>query len=249
MTRWKASGLHLTISIAIAASALACMLLVWYPGPLFQAAGGNGLLFLLVGVDVVVGPLITLIVFRSGKPGMKFDLAMIALAQSAALAYGVHTVYLARPVFIVFVKDRFDVARAVDISDADLAQGKYPQFRAFPLGRPRLAFVDWPDDPKERAKLVDLAFSASATDLYQLPRLFVPYEERTKEVLKRAYPVERVRQIEPKAADVIDRYLARSGRPPDSVRFLDLRAPLAWVAVLVDAKTAQPVEMLIYDSL
>ena len=45
-----------------------------------------------VGKTTVVGPLLTLIVFRAGKPGMKFDLAVIGLVQVAALAYGTATV-------------------------------------------------------------------------------------------------------------------------------------------------------------
>src|SRR5258708_32700411 len=110
MTRWRASGLHLFLSIAIAAAVLALMLSLWYPGPLFEAAGGNDLLFILVGVDVVIGPLITLVIFRSGKRGLKFDLAVIGVLQIGALVYGMHVVYLARPAFIAFAKDQFTVA-------------------------------------------------------------------------------------------------------------------------------------------
>src|SRR5690348_12777714 len=101
VSRWQASGLHLLISIAIAAGVVTVMLSLWYPGPLFEAAGGNDLLLILVGVDVAVGPLITLVIFRPGKPGLKFDLSAIAALQIAALAYGMHAVYLGRPAFIV----------------------------------------------------------------------------------------------------------------------------------------------------
>ena len=59
-TRWRAAGTHLLISVAIAAAALFVLLRVWYPPPLFTAEGGNDLLFTLVAVDVVIGPLITL---------------------------------------------------------------------------------------------------------------------------------------------------------------------------------------------
>ena len=98
--RWQAAGTHLLICIAIAATVIAVMLGVWYPGPLFEAAGGTGMLYILVGVDVILGPLLTLIVFKSGKRGMKFDLTAIGLVQVAALIYGAHIVYLARPAFI-----------------------------------------------------------------------------------------------------------------------------------------------------
>src|SRR5258708_32198543 len=112
VTRWQASGLHLLISVAVAAAVFALMLSLWYPGPLFEAAGGNDLLFILVGVDVVIGPLITLVIFRSGKRGLKFDLVAIGVLQMGALVYGMHVVHLARPAFIVFVAVHVKVASA-----------------------------------------------------------------------------------------------------------------------------------------
>src|SRR3954452_13602215 len=122
MSRWKASGLHLLISILIASVVLTLMLGLWYPGPLFEAMGGEGLVFLLVGVDVVLGPLITLIVFKAGKRGLKLDLAIIGLVQLAALLYGAHIMFIARPAFIAFVKDQFQVASAAQIDPENLAQ-------------------------------------------------------------------------------------------------------------------------------
>jgi hypothetical protein len=41
--------------------------------------------------------------------------------------------------------------------------------------------------------------------------------------------------------------LAQSGTKEADVRYVPLRARQAWVAVLIDAKTAQPVKMLISD--
>lgn len=40
-----------------------------------------------------MGPLITLIIFKPGKKGLKLDLATIAVLQVAALAYGTHVVF------------------------------------------------------------------------------------------------------------------------------------------------------------
>src|SRR5262249_6319528 len=73
LTRWHAAGLHFLICVAIATAVVLLMLELWYPRPLFEAAGGNDLLFIIVGVDVILGPLLTLVVFKAGKWGMKFD--------------------------------------------------------------------------------------------------------------------------------------------------------------------------------
>jgi hypothetical protein len=245
MTRWRASGLHLLISIAIAVAVLALMLSIWYPGPLFKASGGNDLLFILVAVDVIVGPLITLIVFRSGKRGLKFDLAVIATMQIAALVYGMHAVYLARPAFIVFVGNQFQTVSAVDLDPEELAKARYPEFREPPLTGPLLAFAELPTDPKEIREFAIL--SLMGHDLQKFPRFFVPYEGRAGEVLASAWPLARMRPVEPQAAKVVDAWLAQSGTKEADVRYLPLRARRAWLAVLVDAKTAQPVKVLLTD--
>jgi hypothetical protein len=247
LSRWQASGLHLLISTAIAVAVLAVMLTVWYPGPLFEASGGNDLALILIGVDVTLGPLITLIIFRSGKPGLKLDLAMIGALQVGALAYGMHAVYLARPAYIVFVADQFQVVSAAQLDPEELAKARYPEFRQPPVGGPMLAFAELPTDPNELKKFAVLGLLGH--DLQEFPRFFVPYAARTPEVLAKAWPLARVRSLEPRAAQAIDAWLAQSGTRESDVRYLPLRARRAWIAVAVDARTAQPIKLLISDEI
>lgn len=246
-SRWQAAGTHLLISVTVAAAVIALMLGIWYPGPLFEAAGGAGMLYILVGVDVILGPLLTLIVFKSGKRGMKLDLSLIGLVQIAALVYGMHIVFLARPAFIVFVKDRFELATAAELDPAELAAAKYPQFRAPGWRGPLLAATDMPGDPQERARLLDAALAGF--DLHNFPRYYVPYEERVTEVLARAQTIARLRVVEPVSTKAVDKYLASSGIREEEVRALLLRTRFAWVVVLIDPATAQPVKMLLGEKI
>ncbi|HEX2648546.1 MAG TPA: TfpX/TfpZ family type IV pilin accessory protein [Burkholderiales bacterium] len=241
-SRWQASGSHFLLCVAIAAAVVTLMLTLWYPRPLFEAAGGNDLLFILVGVDVTLGPLLTLVVFKAGKPGMKFDLAVIALVQLAALAYGGYVVFLARPAFIVFVKDRFELVAAADLAPEDLAAAKYPQFRRAPITGPKLAAADLPADPQERTKAIEAALAGR--DLQQQPRLWVPYEERRAQVLARAQPLERLRK-DPDVGSAIAEYLAGAGGGASQIPSLLLRTRFAWLVVLLDPKTALPMKMLL----
>jgi hypothetical protein len=247
LSRWQAAGLHFLICLAIAAVTVTLMLAVWYPRPLFEAAGGNDLLFILLSVDVVLGPLLTLVVFKAGKRGMKFDLWVIGLVQLAALAYGVHVVYLARPVFIVFIKDRYELATAVDLPADKLAEARYPEFRSLPLTGPVLAAADVPTDPAERQKAIEAAFAG--LDLHHFPKYYVPYAERRAQVLAAAMTMERFRVAEPASARETDAWLASSGTPATSVRALLLRTRFAWIVVLVDPVTAQPVKMLVGEKI
>lgn len=242
LSRWQAAGLHFLICVAIAAVVVTLMLALWYPGALFEASGGNTLLFILVGVDVTLGPLLTLIVFRAGKPGMKFDLAMIALVQIAALVYGGYIVFVARPAFVVFVKDRFEVVSAADLEPEDLAAAKYPQFRRVPLGGPELAAADMPADPAERTKVVLAAMAGR--DMQHFPRLYVPFAERRGEVLARAKPLAALR-ADTEVTQAIDEYLAGAGAGAKDQPALLLRTRFAWLVVLVDPRTAEPVRMLL----
>jgi hypothetical protein len=246
-SRWQAAGTHLLISATLAAVALVVILGVWYPGPLFEAAGGLGLLYLLVGVDVVLGPLLTLIVFKSGKRGMKLDLAVIGVVQFAALVYGCSVVALARPAFVVFVKDRFEMVTPAELAPAELAAAKYPQFRAPPWTGPLFVFADMPTDPAEHTKVVMAALSG--LDLQNFPRYFVPYGDRVREVLGHADTVVHLREVEPVTARAVDAYLAGAGLSPNDVLCLMLRTRFAWIAVLVDPKTAQPLKLVLGEEI
>jgi hypothetical protein len=245
ITRWRASGLHLLISAAIAATVLAIMLAIWFPGPLFTAGGGNDLLLILVSVDVTIGPLITLAVYRQGKRGMTFDLVVIAVLQLSAFAYGMRIVYLARPAFIVFAQDQFQVSEVVDIGSGEFAKAKFAQFSHPPLGGPLLVYAEIPTDPKERSEITLEALAGK--DVEVLPKLFRPYPEHAQDVLKQAWTLAKMRKSEPAAAKIVDPYMADSGLKEADVRYVRLRARQGWVAVLIDAKTAMPLKMLMVE--
>jgi hypothetical protein len=243
MTRWRAAGIHFLISAGIAAGVLALMLGVWYGPTLFTAMGGAVLALIVIGVDVVLGPALTLVVFRSGKRGLKFDLAAIALFQLAALAYGCYVVALARPAFIVFVKDQFQVATPAELDAEQLAAAKYPQYRSPPWSGPQLVYGEWPTDHKEQQ---DLIFAGLAgVDLQHLPKYYAPYEQGRKDILAKAQPLSSVHQTEPEAAKAIEEWLASSGADARKLRYVRLRGRNAWVAVLLDGVTAEPVKMLL----
>lgn len=117
MTRWSASALHLAISLFIGLSFVALTRWVWFPGPLFDVSGAVGLLTILIPADIVLGPLLTLLVFKPGKPSLKFDLTIIALVQSAALFYGAWTIAEARPAYVVFFGNQLKVLRSTDVAE------------------------------------------------------------------------------------------------------------------------------------
>ena len=247
MSRWRAAGIHLLISIAIAGLVLALMLGVWYGPTLFHAMGGAGLALIVIGVDVVMGPALTLAVFRSGKRGLKFDLTAIALLQVVALLYGCYVVSLARPAFIVFVKDQFQVATVAELDSALLAEARYPQYRSAPWTGPELVYGDWPKDFQEQQKLMFAGLAG--VDLQHFPKYYAPYEQGKDQILAKGVPLSRVHRADPEAAKVIDAWVARSGVDTQGLLYLPLRGRNAWVAVLIDRVSARPVKMLLAEKI
>lgn len=245
MTRGKAAAIHLTISACIGVLALILFLVVWYPPPYFRAAGANELILLLVGVDLSIGPLLTLIVFKPGKWGLKFDLAVIGVLQFSALVYGSHVVLESRPVFLVGVLDRFVLVSADEILDSDLVKGQEPRFRQRSWTGPVLVLAEQPKSEQERS---DLAFSAlSGRDLQNLPQYYRDFEKTGAELLKAAKTIPNLVSTKPQAQAAVAAAEKTLNRNADSMRWLPLQAPKEDMVMLIDAASAQPLKAIPVD--
>jgi hypothetical protein len=174
MSRFKAAGIHLLISLIVVGLIAAFYLTQWYPPELLEMSRGVQLLGILALVDVVIGPLLTLIVFKPGKKSLKFDLSVIAVLQIAAMAYGLHTMWKTRPVFLVAVKDRIELVFASEIDPNDLAKAK-PEYHSLTWAKPRLVSAPTPNDPKIREEI--LLASLNGKDIQLRPEFYRPYAD------------------------------------------------------------------------
>ncbi|MCZ8164284.1 hypothetical protein [Silanimonas sp.] len=143
----RAAAVHLALSALLVGTFLALVISVWYPPPLLQGAGGMRLVLIVAAVDLVAGPLITLLVYKRGKPGMAFDLTVIALLQASALAYGLHTTWVSRPAYLVLSPYRATLVAANEVYPANAAASA-PAWGAQPM----LAVA--PDDIEARQALL-----------------------------------------------------------------------------------------------
>lgn len=117
----KAALLHLGISVLMGALVAVVVFGLWFPYPYRELAGGLQLFWILIGVDVICGPLLTAFIFnpRKSQRELTLDLLLIGLLQLAALAYGLYSISLARPIALVFENDRM-----VAVSAANILPGK-----------------------------------------------------------------------------------------------------------------------------
>ena len=195
-------------------------------------------MFLLVCVDLTLGPLLTLIVFKSGKKGLKLDLALIGLAQTIALVYGLSVVLHTRPVFLVAAVDHFSLVSANDLAAEDLAEGKEPRFRSLSWTGPRLVGTARPSDPHERSEL--LFSGLKGKDIDRLPKYYVDYADDAKDMLARAQPMDKLLPNDAAAQALAQAWLHEHGRDAANVVWLPIRARRHDLTMLMDRDTGTP---------
>ena len=222
MTRWKAGLIHLALSIPVVVCAVLAMTLIWYPPPFFLASGGGHLILILAAVDLVIGPCLTVLVYRAGKPSLKWDLAVIALIQAGALLYGTHSIFLARPAFVVFAINQFEVVTAADIPPEEQAKASESRFRYSPLRRFAVVAVILPASEAERERV--LFASLAGHDLSHFPQHYVAFESQRAEVVLRSKPLSELLKHNPGRENEITAWLAKSGYAEDRIGFVPVRA-------------------------
>ena len=148
VSRYEAAFYHFGISLVVFVGLAYLVLFSWFPDFFFAIDGGWEGMRIIIGVDLVLGPMLTLIVFKAGKPGLKFDLAMIGVFQSVCLAAGTYVVYSERPTFFVYYEEHFYSASA---DSYERFGGSPPDPHKFTDQPPAFVYAKIPDDPIEEA--------------------------------------------------------------------------------------------------
>ena len=245
--RAKAAGIHLGISLAVAALAALLVFGAWYRYPYREISGGRELFLILVSVDVILGPLITFAIFNRAKPRneLRRDLAVVALVQLLALAYGLWTVFVARPVHLVFEIDRFRIVHAIDIP-ADLMDKVPAGIDAMPLDGPTLLSLRPFRNRQEESDATMVALQG--IPLAARPDLWQPYAASRAQVLQAAKPVDQLKaRFGPQAAG-IDAVLRQAGRQASNTAYLPLAGRKAFWTAFIDPATADVVGFIALDS-
>jgi hypothetical protein len=230
---FRAAGIHLLGSVFVAAWAALLVFLVWYPYPYRELAGGRELFFLIVVVDVVCGPLLTMVLFNPAKPRVELvrDLGLVVLVQLVALLYGMWSVWQARPLFLVQEVDRFKVIAAPDLGGASLAELP-KQLKPALFSGPITVAIREPKDDQERSK-VTMESAVGGADYAERPEFYIAYEgAAASKSLSRAKPLVSFLQKHPNQ-ELDARKLAKEKSVDVNTWFyLPVIARQDWVAVL-----------------
>jgi len=144
--RFTAFLIHFAGSVGLIAAIFSVIYLVWFPHALAAASGGLEGLTIIAAVDVVLGPLLTFVIYdvAKSKSHLARDIGVIIFLQLAALIAGVSVVYAAKPIAIVHVYDTFYVFRQPDFDALDINSNALNKFSG---NYPKILYVDSEKNP------------------------------------------------------------------------------------------------------
>src|SRR5690606_37348515 len=82
--RFSAMAVHSLFSLVLLSFALFLVFYFWYPAPLDQAMGVTNVFWIILVIDLILGPLLTFSVFNPKKKELKIDLLIIITIQFSA---------------------------------------------------------------------------------------------------------------------------------------------------------------------
>lgn len=228
-TRWTAAAAHLALSILLIGTIALVAFQQLFPAGLHHAAKLDKLLGIMLGVDIVAGPLLTLILYRVGKRGLKFDLAVIAILQLAFLAYGLSTLWRSRPLFLVGSQQAFALIFANEVPADAVSQAKTKPWPRFHGSGPWLVGVDLSSDVAKDEFL--FAYLGGDVGPLRDPELFVPYSKLRSQISRDARAL---------TDDVPTKGLDRTSAK--SMALMSARSRTA--VILLDARTGIPFQVV-----
>jgi hypothetical protein len=240
LSRFQAFAIHLLISSAVLGSFLAFVFLVWYPQPYFVVEGLVQIVWVLVGVDIVLGPALTLVVFKTGKPGLKRDLSIIAAIQIFGFVYGAHAFYIERPSFAVFYdSDYFEVIPASemkDLSNLDPALGHSK------LGGPSIVIVQAPREIEELKKILE-EMKKGAPPIHLRPEFYRPLKGYINTKFRLSRDLDKLEKI-PANKSLISQFKSEYGERVNEFVYFPIRGKVTSRLLVIDRKTEMVVDTI-----
>lgn len=238
----KASIIHLLISILLVGLIIGSILFFFFPKLFINISDFKEVASIIITVDLILGPLLTFVVFQPKKKTLKFDLSVIASIQIVALLYGAFALYQVHPVYVTFNIDRFTLVSA---RDAEPEKAKYNEYNISKLGSAKLAFAKMPDETEKRNDVL-LTAALGGDDLESREEYYEPYENHIDQVLAKAIDNETI--VESAQTDKkLKNFISKHKDKINDLAFLPLNTQKKDAIIVLDKKTALPVATINTD--
>lgn len=235
--RVKAFLIHGLSSVVVAICSMLLIFCVWYPVPLNSAVGVATIFFMMLAIDVIIGPLMTLLVYKQGKKTLVFDLSVIVLLQLSAFTYGLYTMAQGRPAWLVYNADRFDIVRVNELDERKRDEAK-PEYMNPPWFGPQWVAAVTPVNTDARNQVVMESVFAGV-DIAQRPNLYVHLDTQKVSITKHLKNMDELKKFN-KEVDIEN--LRKKYPKADS--WLPLKGLVKDMVVLMSKENAQPVKIV-----
>lgn len=226
---------HLVISLFLASCILGLVLGLWFPYPYRDISGGVHLFFMIVGVDLICGPMLTAIIAnpRKSRRELIVDFSFIGVIQLLALGYGIFSVAEARPVILAFEVDRMVVVAASEIDPKELVKAP-SNLRFLSWKGPQLVGTRKPINSDEMLDALD--HSLQGLDPSARPNWWQDFSKNIPDIKVRAKKVSDLMTIRsPEEQVILNKEIIKSGRSVESLFYLPLTSRWSkdWVVLFV----------------
>jgi hypothetical protein len=178
--RFTAFALHLLASTIVLSITLGTLYFGWYHWPGWYLADAWHVVVVMIGVDVIIGPMLTLIIANANKHRreLRRDISIIVAAQLIALVYGTTQLWNGRPLYYAFSENVLQIVQAYDINTGELKIAREQHAELLPhwYSLPRWIWAPLPTDPSEREKIVSSAVTGG-DDVISMPQYYKPWEQ------------------------------------------------------------------------
>lgn len=191
--RPKAFALHLLGSALALSLVFGSLYLGWYRWPGWYLAGVLHVALMVLGVDLALGPLVTLVIANQSKPVRELtrDISIIVGVQLVALVYGTITLWQGRPIYYTFSADRLEMVQAYELEPKEIALARVqnPALAPHWYSLPRWIWAPLPSDKDEASRIVSGAVMGGS-DIIDMPRYFKPWKEGLPDLAKQLHKVD-----------------------------------------------------------
>jgi len=244
MSRSKAAVTHLVPSLLLLAGIAALIIFSWYPYPFWQLGKSGTFAASLILAAGLAGPLMTLAVYKKGKRGLLFDLWVIAIVQLAAISWGVFSLHQARPYWMVYTVDRFEVLSIRDIDRSWITDSRYLEK---PMAGPLVVLARMPAEPATYQNLLHEIMFEGKPDLQYRPEYWSLYTERKEDDLQKSRPLALLRDTRPDAAGIIDKVVRKNGGDIAGLKFVPVLQNDGQFTAILDANSGKLIDMLMIN--
>ncbi len=190
----KASFIHLALSAIIISALMSLVILFWFPSIFLGITNFKEVALILVIIDLILGPLLTFVVFNPNKKSLKFDLSVIVSIQFAALTYGLYMLYLSHPLYITYYENSFNIITA---KQASPEKAKYNDLKISKFSSPTLAYLDIADN-ETKDQLFNEMLNGDA-DIEARAEYYKPYKNHLDTIMANSLDADLIFSEEDKA--------------------------------------------------